>query len=159
MAFQIVHFRNVGHQAALPTILRKKVLGYVLFSPQPDLCQTFAVYHHFPKSCKPLIGHTLAYSTRVSGGATKTHQPPRAALVEEAAPKVCRKLTVPSSFFRSCKLPLKILQSRLHIIRTSFQNVKPLCLRRLGLSIIHRMKRVKSFQPHSGFGVSTFRDP
>ena len=89
-------------------------------------------------------------------GATKTNQPPRAPLVEEAAPKVCRKLTVPSCFFRSCKLPLKILQSRLHIIRTSYQNVKPLCLRRLGLFIIHRMKRVKSFQPHSGFGVSTF---
>ena len=89
-------------------------------------------------------------------GATKTNQPPRAPLVEEAVPKVCRKLTVPSCFFRSCKLPLKILQSRLHIIRTSYQNVKPLCLRRLGLFIIHRMKRVKSFQPHSGFGVSTF---
>ena len=42
------------------------------------------------------------------------------------------------------------------IIRTSFQNVKPLCLRWLGLFIMHRMKRVKSFQPHSGFGVSTF---
>ena len=114
MAFQIVHFRNVGHQAALPTILRKKVLGHVLFSAQSDLCQTFAVYDHFPKSCKPLIGHTLAYSTRFSGGATKTHQPPRAALVEEAAQNVCRKLNVQSSFFRSRKLPLKILQSRLH---------------------------------------------
>ena len=70
--------------------------------------------------------------------------------------RVYRKLTVPSSFFRSCKRPLKILQSRLNIIRTSFQNVKPLCLRRLGLFIMHRMKRVKSFQRHSGFGVSTF---
>ena len=89
-------------------------------------------------------------------GATKTNQPPRAPLVEEAVPKVCRKLTVPSCFFRSCKLPLKTLQSRLHIIRMSFQNVKPLCLRWLGLFIMHRMKRVKSFQRHSGFGVSTF---
>ena len=44
-----VHFRNVGHQVALPTILPKKVLGYVFFSAQPDLCQTFAVYHHFAK--------------------------------------------------------------------------------------------------------------
>ena len=44
-----VHFRNVGHQVPLPTILPKKVLGYVLFSTQPDLCQTFAVYHHFAK--------------------------------------------------------------------------------------------------------------
>ena len=41
--------RNVGHQVALPTILPKKVLGYVLLSAQPDLCQTFAVYHHFAK--------------------------------------------------------------------------------------------------------------
>ena len=49
VAFQIVHFRNVGHQVALPTILPKKVLGYVLFSAQPDLCQTFAVYHDFAK--------------------------------------------------------------------------------------------------------------
>ena len=89
-------------------------------------------------------------------GATKTNQPPRAPLVEEAVPKVCRKLTVPSCFFRSCKLPLKTLQSRLHIIRMSFQNVKPLCLRWLGLFIMHRMKRVKSFKRHSGFGVSTF---
>ena len=34
------------------------------------------------------------------------------------------------------------------IIRKSFPNVKSLCWRQL--------KRVKSFQPHSGFGVSTF---
>ena len=42
------------------------------------------------------------------------------------------------------------------IIRTSFQNFKPLCLRWLGLFIMHRMKRVKSFQPHSGLVFRLF---